>query len=191
MKKNCFLFLLLAVSFSAGKSHAQSMPQPCSSDEVRNRLLAMHPEFVQKEAEFDRQVKEDLKKIDISKYARTTGVPGDTSFWYDIPIVVHIIHDYNNEGPSYPGPSDMGDFVTDDMIYNDLLNWNIVYAGANADTSNVIPTFKPYIGIPHIRLHLATIDPEGNPTHGITRRTSRRPSSCCTCRNSSPKATCR
>ena len=52
--------------------------------------------------------------------------------------------------------------------------------GKNNDTNYIIPTYRGYIpGTPHryigrsnIQFHLATIDPNGKPTHGITRTRS-------------------
>jgi hypothetical protein len=168
MKKRHLLFSLVLLAVSSIKTFAQA--QPCYTDEVYKKMVAQHPEILKLEADFNEQVKKEVKKIDLSKYARTTvDQYGNEDFWYDIPIVVHVIHDYNNAQYAGMGPSGIGDYLTDNMIYNDLIDWNIVYAGANSDTSNVIPTFKPYIGIPHIRLHLASIDPNGHPTHGITR----------------------
>jgi hypothetical protein len=39
----------------------------------------------------------------------------------------------------------------------------------NADTVDVIQPFKKWVGNPRMRLHLATKDPNGNPTKGIVR----------------------
>ena len=158
MKKH-YLFLLLIFVCFAGKSSAQ---QRCYQPEMREQLIKQHPEILQAEADLDRQIRDGLKKIDYSKFARRTSADesGVDSFWYDIPIVVHIIHNYGVE------------YMTDNTIFNDLAQWNIVYAKQNSDTFDVIQPFKKYIGNPHIRLHLATIDPNGNPTKGITRHRS-------------------
>ena len=156
-----YLSLLLAIFCIAGKSKAQV--QPCYTDEIRKRQIAEHPEILMYEAKLEKQISDGLKHIDFSKVGRTTGVDelGNPDFWYDIPIVVHVIHDFGAEN------------VTDDQIFDDLILWNQVYAEQNsADTAAVISPFKKWIGNPHIRLHLATKDPSGNPTHGITRHRS-------------------
>ncbi|MBC7554869.1 MAG: T9SS type A sorting domain-containing protein, partial [Taibaiella sp.] len=116
-----------------------------------------HPEIVKYEAELESQIAAGIRKIDFSRL-RTTAA-SDT-MWYDIPIVVHIVHDYGAE------------YLTDDQIFAYVNEWNVVFAKQNADTNDVIAPFKKYIGNPKIRLHLATIDPNGNPTKGITRRRS-------------------
>jgi hypothetical protein len=152
----------------AGNGYAQV--QPCATDQMRKEQIAKHPELLKIEAEYERQIQAGLKKIDFRQVAKTTvGADG----WYDIPIVIHVVHDYN---PFTLTPGQMGsaggDYITDDQIFNTVKSWNIVYAKQNPDTIEVIAPFKKYIGNPKIRLRLATIDPSGNPTKGITRRRS-------------------
>ena len=101
-----------------------------------------------------------MGSINIRGAKRTTdGVQSDSG-WYDLPVVVHVIHDFGAE------------YLSDDEIYHNLNQWNAVYAGANRDTSQVIAPFKKWVGNPRIRLHLATKDRFGNPTKGITRHRS-------------------
>ena len=149
------LFLSLAALSLAGSVKAQ---HHCYSDEMRKRAIAKHPEIILREAEVEKQIQEGLKKIDMHKYASktTTSTDLDTG-WYEIPVVVHVIHDYGAE------------YMTDDVIFNAVKTWNITFAKQNSDTATVIAPFKKYIGNPKIRLHLATLDPTGRPTKGITR----------------------
>jgi len=144
----------------AGKGIAQE--RPCGSDEAHRRILATHPEIAEFEAQLNSQLPGAIKKLDVGKVAlRTTADQTDSAnFWYDIPIVVHIVHDYGNE------------YLKDDDIFNDLVGWNKTYGGGDPDTGSVIVPFKPYVGNPHIRLHLAQVDPSGNPSKGITRHRS-------------------
>ena len=165
MRKPRFL-LLIAILCIAGRAGAQ-LVSPCMSDEMTKRLHEMDPQVVQGlKNNYKQQIAAAMKNIDLSKVTRTTQVDqsGNPSFWYDIPVVVHIVHDYNE--------SANGEWLTDNFIFNALKDWNTVYAKLNGDTSDVIAPFKKWIGNPHIRLHLATIDPNGNPTHGITRHRS-------------------
>ncbi len=157
------LFLVLAMISVAIHAHAQQLH--CGQATARQRLLKTHPEILKTEQDFNEQVRKGMKNIDLGKTARTTSIDesGNKNFWYDIPVVVHVIHDYGSE------------YVPDNSILSDLASWNVYYAKQNADTSEVYthcPNFVPYIGNPHIRLHLATIDPNGNHTKGITRRRS-------------------
>lgn len=154
MKKISLFFSLAAMAF-AGVANAQNH---CYSDEMRARAVQQHPEILLREADLNTQIAEGLKRLDLKKYAnKATGNPDTATTWYDIPIVVHIVHDYGNE------------YMTDNTIFDALKVWNITYAKLNPDTATVIEPFKKYIGNPRIRLHLATKDPMGNPTKGITR----------------------
>jgi hypothetical protein len=166
IKKSLLLLTAMAV---LGKTQAQI--QPCGADEMHKQLLLEHPELKEIEAEMEKQIQAGMRKIDLSTAAKktTTDQTDNEDFWYDIPIVVHIIHDYNTYTTS---GSYAGDFIPDDFIYNAVKQWNIVYAKQNPDTADVIPPFRKWIGNAHMRLHLATIDPMGNPTKGITRRRS-------------------
>ena len=132
-----------------GITYAQS---PCSTDEHHHQLLLQHPQLAEFEKQFDDQLKAGLAK-------RTTATGPDTNT-YDVPIVVHVVHDYGAEN------------VSDDAVFNAASSWADTYMKRNADTAYVIAPFIPYIGNPKIRLHLATIDPNGNPTKGIVRQQS-------------------
>ncbi len=154
MKKIFLLLFVLAIAGS--KNYAQLK---CYTDEVHRQKLLIHPEWAAIEASMNKQLEEGIKKIDMTKALRTSDAGHPDSFWYDIPIVIHIVHDYNN----------VSDWLTDDQIFNDVMGWNIVYAGNNPDTTDIIPPFKKWKGNAHLRLHLATLDPHGNPTKGITR----------------------
>jgi len=141
--------LVLAMACMAGTSIAQS--QPCATDEHYHQLLTHYPQLAEMEKQFNQQVTSGLA-------ARTTA-SADTT-WYDVPLVVHVVHDYGM------------DFLADDAIYEAVQNWALAFVSANPDTNVVIPAFKPYIGNARIRLHLATIDPDGNPTKGVVRHHS-------------------
>ena len=120
---------------------------PCSSDERYHDLLKEYPQLAEYEAQFEAQLH--------NKLGRMTATP-DTAT-YDIPLVVHVVHDYGVEN------------ISDNIIYDAAAYWATIYMKENPDTISVIPPFVPYIGNPKMRLHLATIDPNGNPTKGIDR----------------------
>ena len=157
MKKNKLAFLLLAILCLAGKGIAQTIPS--GTMEMYNKYKQIHPEI----AEYERQLREQTVQYykthpsELQRFARTSST-SDT-FFYNIPVVVHIMHDYGSENS----------FLTDNAIYGLIEEMNTVYAGLNSDLSLVITPFIPYIGKSVIRFHLATIDPNGNPTIGITR----------------------
>ncbi|MFA6151921.1 MAG: zinc-dependent metalloprotease [Chitinophagaceae bacterium] len=150
MKK---LVCLLASAFIlTGQARAQS----CGTDNLYNKLKADHPEIKDVELKLNAAIYDAIEKqkADLGKYGKTTATV------LDIPLVIHIVHDYGAEN------------VTDDAIFDAVEYWNVVFNAQNADTSEVILPFKKYIGNAQINFHLATKDPSGNPTKGITRRQS-------------------
>ncbi len=145
---NKFLIALLFLVPAVSPVFAQ---YPCGTDDQYHRLVQQYPQI----KEFEKQLNDGLK----DRFAmRTTGVV-DTGI-YDVPVVVHVIHDYEN------------DYVADNTIFNAVAHWAAVFLKENSDTINVIPPYKQYVGNPRIRLHLATIDPNGKPTKGIVRTQS-------------------
>jgi len=153
MKKNLLLLLLATISFTA-KSIAQDF-HPCGTPQVYNRMKAQNPMIAVYEAKLERDINNYIAHADLSKFAKKTSSTHSDTDWYDIPLVIHIMHDY---GPEY---------LPDNDIYQLVAEFNKFYALQN-DVSAVVPAFKPYIGKAKIRFHLATKDPLGNPTKGIT-----------------------
>lgn len=77
-----------------------------------------------------------------------------------VPVVIHII-----QPTSTP-------WVDDSQIYDALRILNRDFQKRNADTATVIARFRPIIGDPDFEFRLATVDPNGNCTNGITRTVS-------------------
>ncbi len=162
MKKS--ILLSLAVCFFA----AANAQKHCYTDEVQEKLEGKYPEIKLKEAQLKRQIDARIKGLDFTKLAKTTATFADKDTVYHVPIVFHVIHGY---GPEY---------VSDNEIYQSVVDINKIYNALNADTVDIIPPYKgnipgtgvKYNGKANIIFHLATIDPNGNPTHGITRKLS-------------------
>lgn len=160
MKKN-YLSLALSMSVLAVPAFGQQA-QPCATDEMHQHYKNMNPAV----AEYEKMLNDGIEAYLAAKAhsghvaAKTTedGVHNDTDY-YDIPVVVHIIHNFG------------GEYVKDSAIYVMMANLNKFYNKQN-DLSGIIQTFKPYIGNAKIRFHLAARDPLGQPTTGITRRFS-------------------
>jgi hypothetical protein len=151
MKKT--FYLLVSALILAIPSKAQ---MKCGTDDVHNKLREQHPEIKEWEIKLGAAIKEsiDREKESSLKLGKTTATV------YDMPIVIHIVHDYGIE------------YISDDDIFDAVRYWDIVFNKQNADTVDVLPNFKKYIGNPEIRLRLATKDPSGNATKGITRHHS-------------------
>ena len=76
---------------------------------------------------------------------------------YVIPVVIHVIHNYGQENISY------------EQIDNGIYRINEDFNGLNDDLSQVIDSFTNIIGFPEIQFRLATKDPDGNCTYGVSR----------------------
>lgn len=146
---------LLLLCATVGLANAASA-QWCITADKNSEYLMRYPQI----AQFQQQLEQQTQMLLLSQQMfKTTDT--DANGFYHIPVVVHIIHDYGAT-----------DYVLDNVIYELVKDINTVFAGQNPDLSQVIPPFQPYIGNPKIKFHLATKDPVGNPTKGITRRQS-------------------
>jgi hypothetical protein len=155
------LLLLSAATFISLNVNAQN--KLCGTDAVNNDLKKKYPQIAIAEEKIEQEIAEMLSKgYFVKKFAKSSS-DIDTGRLYgrdtfDIPIVVHVIHDYGNE------------YLSDDDIFDAVSDWNDTYNKRYSDTSDVIAPFKKFIGNARINLRLATKDPNGNPTKGITRR---------------------
>ena len=160
------VLLTLSVASLFGTTTQAQTINPCGTSEAQQKLMALHPEIAEKDAALSQEIATKLSKMslkDLSRFAKTTD---DGTTMYDVPIVFHIVHDYGAE------------YVTDAAIAQCVSDVNKMYNKQNADTVDVIPPYKGYInnsktwyiGKARITWHLATIDPNGKPTNGITRR---------------------
>lgn len=151
MFKKLSLFVL-AAACSVGTTFAQT--QPCGTDDHYQQLLKEYPQLAELEEQFNSQLTAGFA-------AKGTAAAEDTT-WYDVPLVVHIVHDY---GFNF-------EFIPDNTIYEAVKLWALAYVKNNPELSSVIPTFVPWVGNARTRLHLATKDPYGNPTKGVVRHYS-------------------
>lgn len=158
--------VLFTLSLAGLFGVAANAQKYCGTDDIYRRNLVERPEIAEREAELNRQIQAYLAKADLSAFAKTT--EDSSAMEYHVPIVFHIIHNYGSE------------YVTDAEIVKCVEDINKMYNKKNADTVDVIPPFKGlinntnkrYIGNARITWHLATKDPNGNPTNGITRKRS-------------------
>ncbi len=143
-------FILFATTLAciSGGVFAQ---QPCATDDQYRKLLLQYPQLAEMEEQFNQQANEAKNSLH-----RTTAVPTIV----DMAVVVHVVHDYGVEN------------VSDNAIYEAVKNWTMVFMKENPDTADVIAPFKNKIGKANFRLHLATKDPNGNPTKGVLRHYS-------------------
>ena len=79
-----------------------------------------------------------------------------------IPVVVHVFHDGDDYGT--------GSNIDDNIVYDAISNLNAAFAGEPWHTSQYSGDFTHPYTDSNIEFCLASIDPDGNPTNGITRQ---------------------
>ncbi len=138
----------------------------CGHTEVMNELYQQHPEIrgrmeksdTQLET-FDKQAYQEGYKNGYPLPAFKDGATGQNSgvngTVYVIPVVFHILHLNGIEK------------IDEAQVKDQMRILNLDYRKKNADTSTVIPVFKPIIGDAEVEFRLATIDPNGKCTNGI------------------------
>ena len=104
----------------------------------------------------------ELQKIEEVHFQQYLLEKSDTLEILTIPVVVHIVK--NNE--------ELEMNITDEMIFRQLEILNETYNAQNTDIANTPESFEPLIGNVGIEFCLATVDPNGYSTTGITRTTT-------------------
>lgn len=147
MKRKLLITILCMLLLSTGL-FAQSKPHKhdetgCRTSELMEALYKAHPksrEEAQKFNEFTKSFKSPTKATS-----------------YIIPVVFHVF------GTTFNGKT-----VTDAIIQNALQKTNEDFQGLTADWNNIIAQFNGVKKAINITFKLAQIDPNGNPTTGIT-----------------------
>jgi len=144
MKRINFLFIASVLSF--GVAFAQSS-EPCGTDVIKSRLLQSNPPLHQKKQQFEEGV---ANYINSNSGAERSGPR-------IIPTVFHIMH---KNGPEN---------ISKEQVLDALRVINEDFRRTNTDSVNTRAVFKPAAADCNIEFRLATIDPQGNCTDGITR----------------------
>ncbi|WP_194087911.1 zinc metalloprotease [Cryobacterium algoritolerans] len=121
----------------------------CGTSEVNERLMRSVEGYAEARAEIENRT---ARVLDAGVALRT----GCTQ----IPVVVHVV--YRNAAEN----------VSAAQIDSQIAVLNADFRATNADKSSTPPVFQPLIGDARVTFKLATTDPSGNPTDGITRTSS-------------------
>lgn len=142
--------LALGVLFSAFTNAQESdfCTTHSLSDEVLNSDPAAKAEYDRLEQEF--QAYQHNKKF--SKMAAPAAGPTKV-----IPVVFHIIHDYNSN------------YISEAQVESAMEHINLDFQKLNPDTIDIVSDFVDIASDLNISFRLAQIDPDGNCTKGVTR----------------------
>jgi len=138
-----FTLLVSTLSFSQDRT--------CGADIILKKNLQENPEKIIVRNQLENHTKEFIKNY------KNTAKMGQQ---YIIPVVVHVIHDYGVEN------------ISDEQIARAMETVNEDWNGENNDIEEVINEFSDLVADFGIEFRLATIDPDGNCTYGITRTAS-------------------
>jgi hypothetical protein len=119
----------------------------CGTQDVHRRLLIESAEYRAARAEIENAT---MERLALAPEARFAGVAR-------IPVVVHVV--WNTAAQNISAAQ-----ITSQI---DVLNHD--FRATNADVANVPSVFAGLVADARIEFFLATTDPSGNPTNGITR----------------------
>lgn len=138
------LLIVAILSLIAGSGYAQD--KTCGTAELHNEIMANSPE--------KRKLYEQLEQYTQDYVKQHYGEKQGTV--YIIPIVFHVIHNYGFER------------IGKAQIMSAVKIINEDFRGKNSDTNKVASAFKSIIADAEVEFRLATLDPNGNCTEGIT-----------------------
>jgi hypothetical protein len=147
MKK---LYLSLAIFLGAtflNSVSAQNNHERCGYNHVVDYYESINPDFKLKSEAIYQQT---LENANGSRGTRSEAE-------YTIPVVVHVV--YSSAEHNLP----------DSVIFDQIRVLNEDFRRLNADTVNLRDTFLTVAGSPNVGFRLASYDPDGNVTTGITR----------------------
>ncbi|MCK0112454.1 zinc metalloprotease [Ornithinimicrobium sp. F0845] len=119
----------------------------CATDRVHERLLREVPGYAERRATCENQAWR------AERGAGTAGRAGVTT----IPVVVHVVHRTDEEN------------ISEEQIASQLETLNADFRNLNLDGGTVPAPFAGLRGDARVGFELATTDPAGNPSDGITR----------------------
>lgn len=130
------------------------VPFHCGADELHRvgDPMVFEAEFQERMAQAEAELEDFTRSFQDLERGGSGG--------YVIPVVFHIIH---NNGPEN---------ISDAQIYDAVRVLNNDFNRLNADWDNVRPEFLDIVANVGIEFRLATRDPQGNCTNGITRTVS-------------------
>ena len=151
LKQKILLFFLLVSQILT----AQNIKK-CNTTFLVNKEIELNKEYLENR---EKIIKENKLWIDQNKNSKASSMI--------IPIVVHVIYRINHSNIG------SGTNISDARILDAIRILNEDYSKTNPEFPNPPRnTFLSYSGNPNLEFCLATIDPDGNPTNGITRTAS-------------------
>src|SRR4051794_38703600 len=121
MNKQLFLF---ALALACMVRVTAQTTQPCGTDEMHQKYLQQYPQIADFEQQLEKSISYNIAHHKMDKYARKTSTAHAWDDYYDIPVVVHVMHNYGL------------DYLSDNAVYNLIAEMNRFYS-LQQDTTSV------------------------------------------------------
>jgi len=145
-----FLLLLLVCRCSVLWGQTPNLPatRTCGTTQVQQKQIEQNPAIAQRLERVKTKAASFMLGMSRTRYNQPI---------IQIPVVFHIVYHRSEEN------------ISDEQIQSQLEVLNQDYRRWNTDTANTLTAFKKVAADAGIQFCLATIDPLGQPTSGITR----------------------
>jgi hypothetical protein len=120
----------------------------CGTQQVHERLCEMYTPFRERQNRIEQQIRRSIESGHAQRITRQL---------ITIPVVVHVVYKTNPEN------------ISDAQVKSQIDALNRDYGLTNADRSSVPDPWQGLVTSPNIQFALATKDPSGKKTTGITR----------------------
>jgi hypothetical protein len=127
----------------------------CGVQQVNERLLEQDPKLRARQQRLEQQAERAMERGDAQRVWRKL---------ITLPVVVHVVYNLKEEN------------ISDAQVKSQIDVLNKDYRGTNPDRSNVPAPWTGLVADPNIQFKLATKDPKGKATTGITRTKTTRDS---------------
>ena len=144
-----FFSFLLSVSIIQSQNNSIEI---CGYRTELDRVLKRQPNYLIYQNALFEQAMQEFKSLSQAKRR----IEADT-LYFEIPVVFHVLYNKTAEN------------INDSSIYSQLKELNDAFRKRNKDTSRIRAIFKPIAADVKIQFVLATVDPQGNASSGITR----------------------
>lgn len=146
MKRNFYAVFLFTITLISLNTQAQT--NKCKTDEIYKKRAINNPSL---------QQQRDLNEIALQNWINENADAPKTRNIITIPVVVHVIYKTANQN------------VSDAQIHSQIAALNEDFRLFNADSLDDTHPFWTFTADAQIEFCLASVDPNGNATTGITR----------------------